>query len=73
MFATPVGMVLDHFIRFVRGQFPIRMYLHIPKNCDFFVFGNRLGLVFIPPLWDFNTVMLARLAMDICSRLILPL
>ena len=37
------------------------------------VFGNRLGLVFIPPLWDFNTVMLARLPMDICSCLIVPL
>ena len=24
------------------------MYLHIPENCDFFTFGNRLGLVFIP-------------------------
>ena len=24
------------------------MYLHIPENCDFFAFGNRLGLVFIP-------------------------
>ena len=49
------------------------MYLHIPENYDFFVFGNRLGLVFIPPLWDFNTVMLAHLPVDICSCLIVPL
>ena len=38
-----------------------------------FFFGNRLGLVFIPHLWDFNTVMLAGPPMDICSCLILPL
>ena len=36
-FATPVGMVLDHYIGLVRWEFPIRMY---PENCDFFIFGN---------------------------------
>ena len=65
--------VLDHHIRLVRWQFPIRMYLYIQENCDFFFFGNRLGLVFIPHLWDFNTVMLAGPPMDICSCLIVPL
>lgn len=58
-FATPVGMVLDHYMRLVRWHLNIRMYLHIPENCDFFFFGNRLGLVFIPALWDFNAVVLA--------------
>ena len=58
-------------ISLIRWQFPISMYLHIPENCDFFVFGNCLGLVFVPPVWDFNIVMLACLPMNICSCLII--
>ena len=58
---------LDNYIRLVRWQLPIPIYLHIPENC------NRLGFVFIPPRWDFNTVTLARLLMDVCSCLIVPL
>ena len=71
--ATPVSMVLHHYIRLVHWQFPIHMYLDILENCDFFVFHDHLGLVFIPPLRDFNTAVPAHPPMDICSCLLLLL
>lgn len=72
-FATLAGKVLYHYIRLIYWQFPISMYLHLPENCDLFVLGNCLRFMFIPPVWDFNIVMLARLPMNICSCLIVPL
>ena len=55
---TSFGMVLDHYIRSVHLQPSIRMYLHIPsKACNFFIFSDRLKLVFIPVLRYLHSVM----------------
>ena len=55
---TSFGMVLDHYIRSVHLPPSIRMYLHIPsKACNFFIFSDRLKLVFIPVLRHLHSVM----------------
>ena len=55
---TSFGMVLDHYIRSVHLQPSIRMYLHIPsKACNFFIFSDRLKLVFIPVLRFLHSVI----------------
>ena len=51
----------------------IRMFVHIIKDCNFFIFGDRLLHVFKPLLLYFDFVILTRLSLGICSSLIVPL
>ena len=62
---TDTSIILQHrlpwslittYIKHVRWQLSIRIYLCVPKDCNFFNFGDRLRLVFIAPLRYFDFV-----------------
>ena len=58
------------YIRHVRWQLSIRIFICISKDCNLFNFVDRLRLVLIAPLRYFDFVMLTLLSMDICSCLV---
>ena len=62
---TDTSIILQHrlpwsliatYIRHVRWQLSIRIYLCVPKDCNLFNFGDRLRLVLIAPLRYFEFV-----------------
>ena len=62
--------LITAYIRHVRWQLSIRIFLCISKDCNLFNFVDRLRLVLIAPLRYFDFVMLTLLSMDICSCLV---
>ena len=48
--------LITTYIRHVRWQLSIRIYLCVPKDCNLFNFGDRLRLVLIAPLRYFDFV-----------------
>ena len=65
--------LITTYIRHVRWQLSIRIYLCVPKDCNLFNFGDSLRLVLIAPLryFDFvNADTPFNGYMDICSCLI---
>ena len=62
--------LITTYIRHVRWQLSIRIFLCISKDCNLFNFGDRLRFVLIAPLRYFDFVTLTLLSMDICSCLV---
>ena len=48
--------LITTFIRHVRRQLSIRIFLCVPKDCNLFNFGDRLRFVLIAPLRYFDFV-----------------
>ena len=68
--AASFGMVLDHYIRPVRWQLSIRMYLHVPSKgwkLLHFQWPSQACVCTTSPVLLFYFLMLTLLLMDICS------
>ena len=62
--------LITAYIRHVRWQLSVRIFLCTSKDCNLFNFVDRLRLVLIARLRYFDFVMLTLLSMDICSCLV---